>query len=254
MAKKSSVISVMRRASGVMFGNPLTVLMMALPLGILSGWLNQSVLSSFGSGVPSEEDMLPLMGTSVGILLCMEIFLGPLLSAMTIYTARTHSHGGTGSIYKAFNFALNRYPKMLKWHAIAWICIHFGLALICVPGLFFVAIYAFVDPVLCLEKESWPLARSKNLSRGRRHTIFMCFLPWLIVSQIVPFIELFGFIPKMVIATGVDPSSLRLMEVGTSIGFVGINTVVYLVLIWTYMCFYMSYEDRTTPASQPATS
>lgn len=254
MAKKSSALSVMSRAGGALFANLGTVLMMAVPLGIFSGWLNQSVLEHFGSGQPSEEDMLPMMGTSIGILLAMEVLLGPLLSAMSIYTARAHSHGGKGSFYKAFNFGLNRYGKMIKWHAIAWLCIHFGLALICIPGVLFVAIYAFVDPVLCLEKEAWPLARSKALTRGRRRTIFLSFLPWLVISQVVPFVELFGIIPNWVIASGVDPSNIKMIEIGTQLGFAGLNTGVYMVLIWTYMSFYMAYEDRTTPASKPAAS
>lgn len=254
MAKKSSALSVMSRAAGAVFSNPGTVLLMALPLGILAGWLNQSMLNHFGSGPPTEEKLLPLMGASVAILLTMEIFLGPLLSAMSIHTARSHSMGVQNSFYKSLNFALNRYGRMLKWHAIAWLCIHLGMSACCVLGLLFVAIYAFVDPVLCLEKEKWPMARSKALTRGRRRTIFLVFLPWLIVSQVAPFIELFGYIPKMVIATGVDPSNIKMIEVGTQLGFMGLNTALYVVLIWTYMCFYMCYEDRTTPVSKPATS
>ena len=38
------------------------------------------------------------------------------------------------------------------------------------------------------------------------------------------------------------------------LGFYGLNTILYIVLMWTYMCFYMVYEDRTTPKAKPATS
>jgi len=43
-----------------------------------------------------------------------------------------------------------------------------------------------------------------------------------------------------------DPKAL---ETATQLGFVGIDSLTYLLLIWTYMCFTMAYEDRTTPAS-----
>ena len=261
MAKKTSALSAMSRATGALVSNLPTVLMLALPFGILAGWLNHTILGQFGSGQPSEEDLAPMIGAFVGIYVLVEIILGPILAAMSVYTARSHTHGTPAPFMKGFNFALNRYGRMLKWHAIAWLTIHFGLALICIPGLLFVAIYAFVDPILCLEKEPWPLARSKKLTRGRRRTIFLAFLPWLIFSQIVQALELFGVVSAkaadIVVATGIQPtdmSYMRFVDLGTLIGYAGLNTLLYGVLIWTYMCFYMVYEDRTTPKSKPASS
>jgi hypothetical protein len=67
-------------------------------------------------------------------------------------------------------------------------------------------------------------------------------------------VELFGLIKPAVLATGVDPSDLRLVELSTQLGFVGLNIALYIVLIWTYMCFYMIYEDRTTPKTKPISS
>ena len=236
MAKKTSALSAMSRATGAILGSPMTVLMLALPFGLLSGWLNHTILGHFGSsGQPSEEELAPMIGAFMGVYLAVEILLGPLLAAMSIYIGRAHTHGASAPFSKSLNFALNRYKRMLKWHAIAWITIHFGLALICIPGLFFVVIYAFVDPVLCLEKEPWPLARSKKLTRGRRRTIFLCFLPWLLLSQVAQGLELFGIVQGMA-------------------QYIGVNTILYVTLIWTYMCFYMVYEDRTTPKKKPATS
>ena len=254
MAKKSSAISVMRRATGAMLASPMTVLLMVLPLGMLSAWESLALLNHFGDATQGDDKMAPLMLADAGINLGMEIFIGPIVAAMSIYLARAYSKDELASPYKALNFALNRYGRLLKWHAIAWLCIHFGLALICVPGILFLGMYAFVDPIICLEKEDWPLARSKLLSRGRRRTIFLSALPWLVVSQIGAILEFFGLVPKLLVQSGVVPMNGMLpdpkaLETATQLGFVGIDSLTYLLLIWTYMCFTMAYEDRTTPAS-----
>ncbi len=244
----------MMRATRSVLGSPMTVFLVALPFGVLAGWLNHLILGHYGTGQTREEDLMPMVGAFIGVYVSVEIFLGPLLAAISIYVARAHTHGAPAPLSKAINFALNRYRRMFKWHAIAWLMIHFGLALICLPGLFFLAIYAFVDSILCLEKEPWPLARSKKLTRGRRKTIFLVFVPWLLLSQVAQFIELFGYIQKWVLATGVDPKDLRVIEMSNLLGFYGLNTILYIALMWTYMCFYMVYEDRTTPKAKPATS
>jgi hypothetical protein len=130
MARKTSAFSAMKRATGAIVGSPLTVFCVALPFGILAGWMNQMILGHFGTGQPTEEDLAPMIGAFIGIYIAVEILLGPLLAAFSIYVARAHTHGASASIYKSINFALNRYPRMVKWHAIAWLSIHFGLALI----------------------------------------------------------------------------------------------------------------------------
>ena len=264
MAKKSSALSVMRRATSAMVANPLTVLLIAFPMGLVSAFTSLGLLDHFGSMSQGDDAMVPLLIYDAGIRLSMEVLLGPIIAAMSIYVARAWSKGEEGSFSRALNFALNRYGRMIKWHAIGWLCIHFGLALICVPGILFLGMYAFVDPVLCLEKEAWPLARSKELTRGRRRTIFLTALPWLLLSQIVPMLEYFGMVPQLVqrlglvpqkmSASGVPVTDLRALELSTEVGFVVLDTMIYLLIIWTFMCFTMIYEDRTTPVSKPTAS
>jgi len=238
MARKTSTLSAMRRATGALVSNWFTALAMAGIMGIIVGVAHKQIVHNIlgsesligaGGGISSQKDALVLMGALLGWGLLVEVVLGPALAASAVYVGRTHTHGARASLYKSINFTVNRYKRMFKWHAAAWLSIQIGLIAVIVPGLMFLQIYAFVDPILCLEKEQWPLARSKKLSRGRRKTILLLCIPWILVANLVQGMELFGFIYKL----------------QTTTDFIMVNTLFYLVVFWTLMCFYMVYEDRT---------
>lgn len=232
MAKRSTAFSVTRRSLGTLFGNLSTFLPMGLVMGFLLALLDMGVYALLvpetgaTSAQMQQSAFIQLMFGWWGVMLALEILLGPIVVAMTVYVARTHSHGGTPSLYKAFNFALARYSRIFKWHAIAWLSIQVGM-IVLVPGILFLLQYAFVDSILCLEDEKWPLARSTKLTRGRRRRIFAIVFVWLVVNQVVGFLEL-GFLEK---------GFLPLM---------GLMSAIYLLNIFVMIAFYLFYEDRTT--------
>jgi len=231
MAKKQSTLSVAIRATGALFSNLQVVLPLAGVLGVIVAILDIVVMKIVAPSAMSgptgvnDSDIIALMFGWWGVILAVEIILGPIAAAMAIYTARTHSHGGQASLYTALNFALARYGRMVKWHAAAWLTIQVGM-IVLVPGILFLLQYAFVDCILCLEDEKWPLERSSKLTKKRRGRIFALVFVWLVVNQVVGFAELaaiqMGF-----------PTLALLM------------TATYMVNIWVTMVFYQFYEDRT---------
>ena len=120
-----------------------------------------------------------------GIDLLLELLFGPIIAASAIYTATSRREGRSPTLHGAINFAMTRYGRLFKWHAVAQISIKMGM-LILIPGVLFMMMYAMVDPVLCFEKEKWPLDRSKRLTRVWRKTIFMFMLPWIIIVATIP--------------------------------------------------------------------
>ena len=234
MAKKQSTFSVALRATGALFSNLHIVIPLAGVLGILVAALDLAVLQilapgAMGSTGVDQGDLLAIMLGWWGVIIVVEILLGPIAAAMSIYTARTHSHGGKASLSQALNFGLARYSRVFKWHAAAWMTIQVGM-IVLVPGILFLLQYAFVDSVLCLEDEDWPLERSSKLTKGRRGRIFALAFLWLAINQVIGFAELaalqHGF-----------PALAVLM------------TATYVVNIWMAMVFYQFYEDRTQPAA-----
>jgi hypothetical protein len=230
MVKKKSSLDVAIRATKALFGSLQIVLPVALVLGTIVSLLDIATMEllapeALKGGASDQTTTIKLMFGWWGVMLLIEIFLGPIMAAMSIYAARVYSHGGKPSLLKAFNFALARYGKIFKWHAIAFLSIQVGMIAI-VPGILFLLQYAFVDSILCLEDEKWPLGRSTHLTKKRRGRIFALMLPWLLFTQVLGFAELYA------IGMGIQV-------------LVGLMTVAYILNIWVVMVFYTFYEDRT---------
>ena len=230
MAKRKSSIDVAIRATQALFSTWKIVLPIAVTLGTLVAFLDIVTMEMLApealkGGASDQSTTLKLMFGWWGVMLLVEVFLGPIMAAMSIYAARTHSHGGVPTLGKAFNFALARYGKIFKWHAIAFLSIQVGMIAI-VPGILFLLQYAFVDSILCLEEEKWPLGRSTHLTKKRRGRIFALMLPWLVFTQVLGFAELYA------IGMGVHV-------------LVGLMSMAYILNIWVVMVFYTFYEDRT---------
>jgi hypothetical protein len=233
MAKKSSVLNVMRRAAGAVLKNLPTVLPLVLFAGVLVGvadqlfyeWIQSDLARS--SAQVQQSAFIKVMFGWWGIMLVFEVFFGPILGAAAVFVGRSHSQGSKVTLYKALNFAINRYGRLFKWHAAAWLSIHVGM-LVLVPGILFMLQYAFVDAVATLENEPWPLGRSKKLTRGRRRRIFAVALILLVFSQVAGFAE------------------LDAIERGVPY-LIGLISLMYLMSFLVQVAFYMFYEDRTTP-------
>ncbi len=234
MARKSTIFNVLRRSFGAVFSNLGTVLAFTLFAGTVVGladlvlyeWIQEQATHS--SAQVQQSAFIKVMFAWWGVMLVFEVFLGPIMSAAAVFIGRNHSQGQKSGLYKTLNFGLNRYKRVFKWHAAAWLSIQVGM-LVLVPGILFMLQYAFVDSIVCLENERWPLARSKKLTRGRRRRIFVVSLIVLIFSQAAGFAELDA------INRGIP-------------WLIGLMTVMYLLSFLVQVAFYMFYEDRTTPS------
>ncbi len=236
MARRSPIFAVVTRSIGAVFSNFGTVMFFVVGMGLIATvadlalyeWLKPS--PSIRSAQSTQTAMIQVFLGWWAAMLVMEIVFGPLVGAAAVFIGRSYTHGTRAGIHKTLNFALNRYRRMIKWHAAAWLSIHVGMIVV-VPGILFMLQYAFVDPVLCLEDERWPLARSKKLTRGRRRRIFLVALLVLIPTQVMGFAE------------------LAAMERGGGLLLVVMSSI-YLLNFIVLTAFYMFYEDRTTPSVQ----
>jgi hypothetical protein len=250
MAKKKSAFNVAVRATSSLFSSAVVVVPLALFFGTIVGFIDIGVLEIVApearesareaarlaeSGIQiapfPQSTMLKLMFSWWAVMLLVEVLLGPIVVAMTIYAARIRSHGGALSFTKALNFALARYGKIVKWHAIAWLTIQVGMIAI-IPGILFLLQYAFVDSILCLEDEKQPLARSSRLTKGRRRGLFILAFIWLALNQILGFAQLWA-----------------LGQASGTMYLIGMMSGAYLINIWMIMVFYTYYEDRTGKAA-----
>ncbi|MEL6341634.1 MAG: hypothetical protein AAFV53_00780 [Myxococcota bacterium] len=185
--------------------------------------------------IPDQQDLLRVFGWLTGIVMGTEILLGPVVSAFAIYIGRASVTGAKGSLYQAVNFALTRYSRMFLPHLAAQLSIQLGMIII-IPGVLFQLQYAFVDAVTALEEEKHPLNRSKRLTRGRRRSLFLLFLPVLLMMQGILFLDLWAYTQSAVVFFAVKAVALALpfvMQIG----------------------FYILYEERTRkrkPRPKPA--
>lgn len=175
--------------------------------------------------MPTQADLLNVLLPVMGVTLALELVLGPLVSAMAVYVGRSFAEGTAASLYGAVNFALNRYGRMFLPHLAAQLSIQLGM-IILIPGVLFQMQYAFVDAIAALEDEPAPLSRSKKLTRGRRQSIFFLFLPWLLLSQVLIFADLW--------AVGQSAAALF-----------GVKAIIFLLFFLMQIAFYLLYDERT---------
>ncbi len=132
---------------------------------------------------------------------------------------------GDGALWLAHDLSLSRYSRVFFPHFVAWLSITLGMIII-VPGVLFLLQYAFVDAVACMEEEKSPLPRSKGLTRGRRKSLFLLALPWIILSQVLGFFQLWALSQSgMVMAAG--------------------DTVATMITFVMFVAFYLIYDERT---------
>ena len=213
----------------------LVALAATLPIALLSTVTELWLLDRFtaGGGPPDQQDLVKLVFAETGVSLVLEALYGPVLAAMAVYVALAWLRGRGAGVYGAVNFAINRYRRQFLPHMGAWFSIIIGMMAL-IPGIYFLLMYAWVDAVACLEKERWPMARSKRLTRGRRKTILLVAIPWILLSQVAAFVELFW-------AEG-DPALLLLTF-----------WAYYLVVFAQQVSFTWLYFERTVRRKAAAT-
>ncbi len=193
------------------------------------------------SAAGGQAALIKLVFYQMGALLAVSAIVGPLFTASAVFAGKRTQEGDPGTLYQALNFSLARYGRMFFWYLVVQLSVQFGLQLIILPGILFFQMYAFVVPVLCMEKEPWPLDRSKRLTRGRRRTIFLLLLPWLTIYVGFGILDLFGQVQALVSSvTGQAEPSRAAMAVAWFIAE-GLRS---LYEFWMTAALYFLYDDR----------
>lgn len=227
MATRSSALTIGLRAIQTVIRGWAITIPLAVVYGILLTGLDTLIYRSTvpDGQMPGQEDLIKVLLPWAGATLGLEIFLGPIIAACAVYVGRAMQGDLPLSLYKAVNFALNRYGRLFWPHLAAQLQIQLGLIII-IPGILFQLQYAFVDAVACLEEEKAPLNRSKRLTRGRRRSVFLLFLPWLLLSQFIVFADLWAL----------GQSELVLF---------GVKAIVFLIYFTMQIGFFFLYDERT---------
>lgn len=159
-----------------------------------------------------QQALVKLILTQFGAFMAVTALFGPVFAAVGVYIARKTRAGEVGTVYGALNYALARYGKLFLWCLAVQFSVQIGLQLVVLPGILFFQMYAFVPAVVCLESEAWPMARSKKLTQGRRRSIFLLFLPWLVIYMGFGMLDFFGKVQEWVgLVAGVkDPTTAQM--------------------------------------------
>ena len=227
MARRTSLITIIGKAISASARNLHITLFAAALYGVTLAVMDHIILSLIGGGLGAEhqQQMITTLLSMLGVQFGVEVLLGPVLAACAVYVGRTSAEGQTASLYKAINFALNRYSRVFWPHFVAWLTITLGMIII-VPGVLFLLQYAFVDAVACMEEEKSPLPRSKRLTRGRRKSLFLLALPWIALSQLLGFFQLWALSQSgLVMAAG--------------------DTIASMITFVMFVAFYLLYDERT---------
>ncbi len=243
MSTLSRTLLVTRQALGTLGRHAGAVLLLVFIVAAVRAPLDHllyvAIVGPGNSLAGDQSRMVQYILADAGTLLAFEIVLGPILAAVVIYFARRDQAGKDSSLSAALRFAASRYRRMFFPHLAAQISIQVGIQLLLVPGLLFYGMYAFVEPVACLEDGNWPLDRSKALTRGRRATIM-----WLVIPVIlVMFVKTYA----------VD---LQALEMGV-VALMAADMVNLLMELFLYTAFAWLYLERVTPkdaAPAPADS
>ena len=240
MARRSSILTIIGRALSASIRNFHITLVAAALYGISLAVVDHLIFEMVGvSSPPGQQDLPKVLLSMLGAQFGVEILLGPILAAMAVYVGRAAAEGKPASLYKSVNFALTRYTRLFIPHFVAWLSITLGMIII-VPGVLFLLQYAFVDAVACMEEEKSPLPRSKRLTKGRRKSLFLLTLPWIILSQGLGFFQLWALSESgLVMAAG--------------------DTLASAITFTMFVAFYLIYDERTRKkrskkSTTPATS
>lgn len=209
------------------FKNLGTVLPLMLVMGLIAAGADSFLYHQLGGAENQDQGtFIKVLLAWTGVALVQEILLGPIVGAVAVYIGRLHSAGQSASLYNAVNFAIGRYGRLFVPRMIAQLSIQIGLMLLLFPGVIYVSMYAFVDSVACLEQKVWPIDRSKKLTRGRRGSIVLIYLPIAILVQ------------------GVALAELWALQQGVFV-LAGVFSLISLIFFIVNVSFYKLYEGRT---------
>ena len=189
---------------------------------------------------PAARKQVTMIAYALGQWLVAAIWYGPVgawAAAATIYLWVQREKNRPTSLYDAVNFGLNRLPRVLKPHWLAFFFIQLG-NLVIVAAILLGLQFAFVDAIATLDdREAHPLRRSGKLTLGRRGTIFRAFLPFLI-----------WWLPYMTAITFFLPEAGAAYQFGFGI----INQIVLCAIDLVMVQLYLDLFRKPATAGVPA--
>ena len=149
-------------------------------LGSAILWSQESSLKALAGQDPFLA-LIFMVLCDLSVQIAITVLLGPIFQAMAAFAAFRFSRGKPGSVRLGLNFALGRYSRMFKPHAVAWLTVLLGLQFI-IPGIIYWNQFALVDSEAAFGKSQRPIRRSRTLTKGYRRSIFAMALPWFLYS------------------------------------------------------------------------
>lgn len=172
-------------------------------LGSAVLWSQEQALRQL-AGHDDFLSLIYMVLCDLSVQLAVTLLVGPIFQAAAAFAAFRHSRGKPGSVHLGMNFALGRYTRMFKPHAVAWLVVLLGLQFI-IPGIIYWNQFALVDAEAAFGTSKRPLRRSRTLTKGYRRSIFAMALPWFLYS-----FPALVVVPKL---AGIHPSLLVVHQI-----------------------------------------
>jgi hypothetical protein len=150
----------------------LVVLFPAILIQIAAPFIGEAI----GKGGGNPLDPAVLIGAGVAALaaVLLILILQPIGNAAILHIIMEEYQGNRVGIGEAFSYALSRFLPLLGASILVGLIVFVGILLCCVPGIYFMIIYAFVAQVVVLERlgVGEALSRSSALVSGYWWRVF----------------------------------------------------------------------------------
>ena len=243
MASEPVVLPNLKNALSVFFANFHIVAVIGLVCGgagfAVTHWAGDEVARASGF---SGQSLLVVSTLAQTVFLCMwAAVIGSWAAPAQLYLWVQREKNRPTSLYDAVNFGLNRLPRVLKPHWLAFFFIQLG-NLVIVAAILLGLQFAFVDAIATLDdREAHPLRRSGKLTLGRRGTIFRAFLPFLI-----------WWLPYMTAITFFLPEAGAAYQFGFGIVNQIVLCAIDLVMVQLYLDLFRKPATAGVPAAAGA--
>ena len=165
-------------------GSAPLVALVVVGLSVLLGGSEKAIFAWVSSkGLTGQSAMVPLVLGWVGFGLLTEVLVGPLVAGTAVFVALRAAGGTRHPAMAGLGYAARRYGRMFVPHLKAQLLIQIGSQLF-LPGLLAWTMYAFTDAVAALEADKAPLQRSARLTAGRRSTLVLLVVPFMLVGTV----------------------------------------------------------------------
>ena len=184
--KKEGTLVFAKRALSIMLEYPIYFALMIISMSVIDSGILMGILKHYnvqGSLLQQNAQLIPIILSFMGANLIKILIAGPVISIAVVYLGYAFTQNKEMSPYNILNFVLRNYGKLFVPFLIAQLFIQLGMIVV-IPGVLFMMQYAFLDSVVCLEKSTSPISRSRTLTRAVRKSLLGFIIPWAVFSQV----------------------------------------------------------------------